>query len=233
MVLVCSDPPFVYLKTHKTASTSVEMALQRALEDDPAAEITERTPARLTARGVIGSRLYRRRLDYLTNYRVQKWRPHVAADRVRAWIGEADWARSAKIAMIRNPFDRLVSYFHFKARYRRLAHDWDAQRAAFQDFAASNKWRDDREIVFSRGEFCITHPILFERLREDLARVANSLSIAPVGDLPHTKPRSAPRRDTADYFDPPAIEIVRRRMAWVFEHFDYPERPGAAQLETA
>lgn len=230
MVLVCNDPGFIYLKTRKTGSTSFEMLLEPFCA--PAGHVVrEQTPALISDRGIVGARLQRRGLGFVLNHRLERWRNHLSADRVRRYLGEAAWAARPRIAAVRNPFDRLLSYFFFKARYRHL-HDgpFDALRAAFLEFARGPKWTDDRDIVFSRGQYCIDHAIRLEHKREDIAALARGLGIAISAEaLPHTKKRKpGTKRPVAEFFDADAIATVRRRMSWVFDHFDYPDTPGDA-----
>lgn len=231
MVLVCNDPPFIYLKTRKTAGTSVEMALE-PLCVPSGTPIVEHRPASFTDQGIVG----RRGGDFaprgpLRNVsRLLEWRNHQGAAFVHRKLGRAEWDARPKIACIRNPFDRVVSYFHWSGQRAGTDEDFARTRARFHDWVTSRKWHDDREIVFLKGRFIIDHAIRFEHLAGDLARVAAALGLAAGRiALPLTKSMAKARKahDVPDYFDRDTIEAVKSRMSWVFDHYDYPLEPQA------
>ena len=224
-MLVSHPHRFVFLKTRKTAGTSVEMALQSFCLPEGMEEPEERTAAILSDVGIIGARLKPalREGDSVT------WFNHMAADQIAEGIGAEVFDGYRKIATVRNPFTRTISLFHWK---RRNTHpgpeEWDVQRAAFRDWVLSRKWPDDRRIVHRDGRFCVDHVVRFENLPDGLVDLAGTLGVdAERVSLPHKKDHRAARkgRPPADYFDPDTIDMVRRRLDWVFERFDYPEAP--------
>ncbi len=227
MVLVSHDHAFIFLKTRKTAGTSIEMALE-PLCRPAGAVVTEKTPAIETAAGVVG-----RRLSPLSP-RVRAalpvdWRNHMPAAEIRDALGGGVWARYLKVTAVRDPFDVAVSRYHWERARRGLAEaaDFAQTRAEFAAMATDPGFDGDHDLVHVDAAFAADRTIRYERLAEDLravtAAVAPGAAPAP---LAHAKPTAdRRRRPLADYYDAASIAAVRRAFAWAFDRFDYPDRP--------
>ena len=234
MVLVCTDPPFVFLKTRKTAGTSVEMVLERYC-GPPERAITEETPGLFSPFGIIGHREMKRAGARERDLSV--WRQHLPAREIRKMVTPAFWDSAARITTVRNPFDRAVSLFHWLRHLAGSAPlpDFASTRAAFADWIAQAGGLGDKPIVHVHGDFAPTHVIRFEHLAADLARTCAALGLADPPPLPVTKPRARAGEEppTAAYFDAASTAIVRRECAWMFTAGGYdttvPQSvPGAA-----
>lgn len=232
MVMVSHAREFIFLKTRKTAGTSVEMVLE-PLCRPPGAEVSERTPTLISAQGIVGRRLTPRpRLFRLRRLLGQTdWYNHMPAIEVRAALGAARWDRYRKIATIRNPFDLAVSRYHWELARHGLPEtgDFAETRARFRAMLLSGQFDGDHPIVHLGGRYVIDEMIRFETIQADLdALMARLAPGAPPVALPHTKKTSNRRQHAvAEYFDAEGIAAIRKSAAWVFERFGYPERPGA------
>lgn len=229
MVLVSHTHRFIFLKTRKTAGTSIEMALQPFCTP-PGTAVTEKTRAMETAEGVVGQRLYRP--DQMNDLD-RKWFHHIAAHRIRDQLGAATFAAYLKLTSVRNPFDRMVSAFHWdrESRKRPELADFADIRKAFRAYVLDTGWNDDRVVTHVGADYVPQDAIRYERMAEDLARVSARLGIAlpDAAALPVTK-STGERRKTypvAEYFDADTIARVRKKLGWVFDHYAYPPLPGA------
>ncbi|RVT82752.1 hypothetical protein DXV76_16080 [Rhodobacteraceae bacterium CCMM004] len=223
VVLVSHDREFVFLKTRKTAGTSVEMLLEPFCVP-PGTPIAEATPYRESAHGIVGRRLG-------TGKRPPHWklRTHAYAVEVRLAIGARRFARYVKISTVRNPFDRTVSYFHWINQERLTGmRDFADIRSAFHDWVLTGRWHSDSWTVHLFGRYVVDHMVRFERLAKDMASLNRDLDLGiDPGDLPTTKSMARTRKayDVPDYFDAETEARVRKRQSWVFDYFDYPTRP--------
>lgn len=229
MVLVCHKHDFIFLKTRKTAGTSVEMALE-TLCVPPGQKITEYRPVQKSEYGIVGSRGDDYKLTGLNKLRRPwDWRNHQTASFVYRMIGKKFWDQCTKITSVRNPFDRMVSHYHYVTNYHgNTETDFDSIRAAFRNFCHSNRWSDDRRIVHLKDKFIIDHAVRFENMVDDLETIARKLDLPlETHALPVTKSMAKTRKkyDVPDYYDNDLIELVKKRMSWVFDHFDYPLEP--------
>ena len=217
---------FIFLKTRKTAGTSVEMALQPYCAPELEGAVEEAVSATVSEQGIIGTRkIPRKKLTGLN----AEWFNHMSASEVAEKVGRETFFAYPRITTVRNPFDQLVSRCHWQMHQGRGSYsNFDELKAYFRDLILNRNWPDDREIVFLDGEFIIDHVVRFEHLRDDLGSLSDILNLdTRYMHLPHTKDTGAARRGqaVADYFDQDTIEEVRRRMAWVFERFNYPDTP--------
>ena len=233
MVLVSYRYNFIYLKSRKTAGTSVEMALE-PLCTPPGATVTEATETSKTQYGIVGRRGKKRKSLPLLG-RVEKlllrWEAQKPAWAVRFGVGKRCWDRSTRIANIRNPFDKVISWYHFEHRHEGNVKnlDFSILRKNFLEQLKGGRFGGDRNIFFIGDNYVIDRIIRFEHLRDDLTALQRELElpIDPVAGLSHEKSMKESRRNypVPDYFDREAIEIVKSNYDWVFDRFDYPTEP--------
>ncbi|PAW60810.1 MAG: hypothetical protein B9S37_07620 [Verrucomicrobiia bacterium Tous-C3TDCM] len=115
---------FIFIKTHKTAGSSMESALAPLC--GPEDIITPMESNRLTdipknyhANNVIGkvyaqSKLFRKCINRHSNFLGKWYYEHMPAVRVRQLIGEEIWNSYKKICFERNPWAKVVSYYNWK-----------------------------------------------------------------------------------------------------------------------
>lgn len=233
MVLVSFDKEFVFLKTRKTAGTTVEMCLEPAYAPSRG-PVKEKTKSRVTKQGIVGSRLSGLRHPKWLFRNSNRWRNHMPAEEVREAIGDDRFDRYTKITSVRNPFDRCVSLFHYRnPDLVRGGADFAEIHAAFRDFILQVNWPGDVETTHVRGRFCVDRVIRFESLAEDIRAVAAEMGVQlQEGAVPHTKSTASARKAhaTADYYDRETTEKVKSKMAWVFDHYGYPVTPEEAKV---
>lgn len=233
MVMVSHQHEFIFLKSRKTAGTSIEMSLE-PLCGAPRAEVTEATPARVSRQGVIGRRVlgrprYIKLAQKLHIPFVPNWHNHMTAADVRAALGAARWTRYRKITSVRNPFDRAVSSFHWQefAKGLPVEDDFSVVRSRFRDWVARTRPDSDKDVLFLDGAFTCDLAIRFESLAADLEKIYHMFDPAagPV-KIYHVKD-AGPRRKqpVPEYFDEASIATVLEHSAWVFDRFGYPDRP--------
>src|SRR4051812_46185541 len=102
--MLCSHvKKFIYLKTIKTAGTSIEMFLERVCCPPELYVETQSRRELITDHGVIGSRG--------NKIPGSRFPSHLAAGKVRERLGEEVWNAYYKFCAIRNPYDKVVSRF--------------------------------------------------------------------------------------------------------------------------
>jgi hypothetical protein len=228
MVMVSHSHRFIFLKTRKTAGTSVEMALQH-LCTPPGTPVTEPTPVLDTRFGIVGRRHAARPPWSRLIFWRKDWYNHMPADQIARALGRKTWTDYRKVATIRNPFDLAVSRYHFDLARRHLPEkaDFRETQADFRDMVFRMSIDHDHDLVHLDGKFVCDEVILFEDLREQVARIARIFAPGtPAPELPHAK-KTANRRThpVAEYFDEASIGRILQTSGWVFDRFGYPDRP--------
>jgi hypothetical protein len=224
MVLVCHPHRFIFMKTHKTAGTSVEMYLERFCVPEDRYAGTEAVAETVTEVGIVGSRRSGKT-------RSDTWVNHMPAERVRALLGPEIWDGYTKITSVRNPYARMLSHYFWLHDQHYPIDDvgFERARAGFAGFVKGGwfgrrKWTNDLEIVAVDGRVAMDAFVRQEHLADDLAALCTRLGLPWEPErLPVTKQRHGDRAryPLAAYYTPETRDIVRREFDWVFSLFDY------------
>ncbi|WP_264210955.1 sulfotransferase family protein [Leisingera thetidis] len=227
MVLVCHDHKFIFLKTRKTAGTSIEMLLE-PLCTPPGRTVTERTSGCASKHGIVGFRLLGEKTEPPS-----VWRSHMPAYQVRRELPREQWQTYRKLSCLRNPFDRSVSLFFWLRDAGGLPpfSSLDAARAAFRRFILEGNMKADKSIVHRKGKFILDGFIRFEALVSDTAEMAERLGL-PVNaaEMPRSKDKTSRLSGipVSDYFDTETARATCDQLAWMFEHGGYSRHPEDA-----
>lgn len=232
-MLVSHLKKFIFLKTGKTAGTSVEEYFEPWCLPPGAYEAQHKRAASVTRQGMVGARgkEFHASAGGLIS--------HITAADLRARVGRDVWDRYFKFAIVRNPFSKVVSWYHFRlsdAQSAELARSGGGAviehfRAWLQDGARLPRDKGYCEI---EGVFALDFLMRFERLRGDLERVCGRLDI-PFD--PHALPRRKMGKrsgfpDWPDYYDEISAEIIRERYRWEFDTFGYARDPSLGDAAT-
>lgn len=235
MVLVCHTHEFIYQKTMKTAGTSVEMALE-PLCAAPGHRVVEATPAIISDYGVIGARRGPANVDQTG------WASHLSAWQTRKLAGPRVWNNYERIAVIRNPFDKAVSWFFWSTRFKpvAVADRIPAFRAFLKDKHDKGYFKSAADVDFKachiRGLPVIHRYLKMEELRTEIDELGEGWGMAPgTIKLPATKTnvRASDRLPVAAYFDQASIDILRRGQDWIFRAGRYDRTPHVAERASA
>ncbi|MEO5916778.1 MAG: sulfotransferase family 2 domain-containing protein [Luteolibacter sp.] len=195
---------FIFLKTTKTAGTSIEIALSKFCgPDDIITPITQEDEKIRRNLGYPGPQNYLAPWwkygikDFITLIRKKRKKPlyynHIPAAEVRARIGKEIWESYFKFCVERNPWDRAVSFYYWKNRAE--------PRAPFSEYIDSNApviLRKNGWGVYTIDDAVVVDSICrFENLAEDLEAIRLRLSLPEKLELPRAKSRF--RKNEAGY----------------------------------
>jgi hypothetical protein len=191
---------FLFVHIPKTAGNSIQSVLREYSEDELVALRSEQD-------GVERFGLRN------PKYKIKK---HSTLAEYRAALGEEQFAELYKFACVRNPWDRMVSYY-FTPTQNTVALDQKKFRKIIvkalpvADYLRLNKHDND---PFEN----VNYIIRFENLVNDFRAVCAALDVLPV-KLPQYN-RST-REHYSKYYDDELRELVRARFAAEIEHFGY------------
>lgn len=208
-MLVSESRRFLFVHVQKTAGTSLTRLLEPwALQ--PNAGRWNRVLSDLGLR---------------RNWREAFYRKHAPLCLAEARLPAEHFDAFLKIAFVRNPWDRMVSWYHYVLATPSHHLHRRTQNADFDAFlhriTASPKRSQWCMLVDAQGRLRIDFIGRFERLHDDVRELARKL------DLPQLElaPAAAPPRDYRSFYSDASADRVAKAFAREIEHFDYRFEP--------
>ena len=227
-MIVSYSHRFIFVRTRKVASTSVEMFLSQFCDEQDI--ITPLTPGEETLRHNIKPRNFRipgcGRARVLRIVGELVGRPaighggfynHMPAKEIRRLIGEQAWNDCYKISIERNPWDRQVSLYNWHYRDR-------DPKPSFDRFIRSpfhRKISPNFDTYAIDGKIAADHVCRYESLEEDLSFVLKQIGIDARVELPRAKSSFRAGRHWRDYYTPKTRDIVADWYAREIAAFGY------------
>src|SRR5581483_1912891 len=221
---------FAFIHVRKTAGTSIVRVLETS---DPQLYLNEKG-----LWDVLQVHPDRRRLlSLLREYYLvgsvdnfPQW--HLPAMVVRQLIGQANWAKLFTFAFVRNPWDLVVSAYHFEKNY--LAQPsvgrFERDRAEalrrchdFEEFVRLYPLLEPRDmtsmIVDENNDLMVDYIGRFETLKSDFAHVCSTIGLPKI-ELPHENVRPN-RKEYRGYYSNDTRTLVAKYFARDIRNFDY------------
>ena len=208
-MLISTQKNFVYTKTFKTASTSVEMYFEPYCTP-PNTPLIQGSKARVSTYGVVGNR---------TGDDNHKYWDHLPAHRIRE-LFPTEWEEYFKFCTMRDPFDKVASgFFFFNPSYDRnnTVQEFRTWLMTKQDTMV------DRDRYMIEDEICMDYFIRYETLYDDIEMVCNHLGL-------DFEPENVPelKRDYRDrslslseLYDRDTIDLVTSHYEFELDYFNY------------
>ena len=197
---------FIFLKTNKTAGTSIEIALSGVCGDDdiisPISPEDEKTRSELGYPGpqhhLATAREYGMKditKLLLKGRKKNRFYNHMPASAVKASIAEETWSNYYKFCFERNPWDRVISLYYWRCKTEPRP-----SIAQFIDSGALKRLkRKGLELYSIDGKVAVDRIYRFENISEELESICERLGITEELQLPHAKSRF--RKDKRSYRD--------------------------------
>ena len=203
-MILSREYKFIFLKTNKTAGTSIEIALSKFC--GPRDIITPISPEDEKTRSQLG---YRGPQNYLVPLhqntfpdwaklilkrdRKKRFFNHISAREMKPLVAQNDWDGYYKFCVERNPWDRFLSYYYWRCR--------SEPRPSVTEFLASAdpaRLRQKGYDLYTINDLVAVDKICrFEHLEKELEAIRKRLSFPEKLDLPRAK--SGFRRDKRSY----------------------------------
>jgi hypothetical protein len=200
---------FLFIHIDKSAGTSI----QRGLQPHAFPRVDSRLRRRLVLLGG---------LNRLGLHRLVEFPEHVTARVVQNCLPPATYAGLYKFAVVRNPWDRLVSrYAQLLRNPDQPSRHTDKAVNGFEDFVrweiARNKSHQHTYVCDANGKMIVDFIGYFERLEEDFAKICGRLQVN--ASLP--KANSSKHEDYRSYYTPATRELVAEHYRRDIESFGY------------
>jgi hypothetical protein len=216
IMIVSHKHKFIFLKTAKTAGTSIEIALSKFVGDQdivtPISAADEQIRRSLGYRGPQNFRVPCRQHSAVElclaalRGRRKSFYNHMTADEARTLIGENIWNSYYKFCFERNPFDRVISLYYWCHKQE--------PRPTISQFI------DGRQIellslrglgVYTTGDgqIAVDKVGRYESLVDDLEEIRRTLGLSEPLNLPHAK---AFHRKNGRHYSEDIDEHCRRKI---------------------
>lgn len=208
---------FIFIKTHKTAGSSMEMALAPFCGPDDIITPMEANrgsavprnyhEATLLGKSYASSKWVRKCLNRHSPLLGGWYYEHMPAVRVRELVGREIWDGYHKFCFERNPWAKVVSYYNWKK------HGQGRRMPSFRDYVLKSPHRlpTDGRLYFD-GDQCLMEEVLdFEGFQQQFAGLCARLGIPFEGVMPREKTGIA--RDKPyyqDYYDQEIHDAIAR-----------------------
>ena len=213
-LLISHTHKLIYLKTVKTAGTSVEVLLQQYLFPDvPATHAFEGFAGQS---GIVGTRLTTNGFPFFN---------HMTAEQLKVLVGEQIFKEYLRVACIRNPYDKMVSWFWFTmpARLRRLLRHMPflITKTFFASWLNRDFPEPDSGIFLNNDEVQVDIFLRYEDLANDVRELFDRIGLpSEEVRIPNLKSEYRVKPQSwQKYYNRKAAELVYSNYRWEFENF--------------
>lgn len=203
-MLISHKYKFIFLRTEKTAGSSLSEALSKALGDD-VIEADMTRPAWAKYSPIHHGALKRNFPKFFGLH------AHATAKQARSVLGPEIFDTYYKFAVERNPWDRQVSlYVHRKWKHNKPADNFDKDISSFfyrnAEYVRLKNWS-----IYAIGDKVAVDKIVkYENLNEELGAVFEHLGLPEPIELPKLRQYKASRPHYSTFYTDTSREIVRK-----------------------
>jgi len=219
-MLVSHRKKFIYTKTIKTASTAVEIFFEKYCMPEGEWSFHHSTNEHISESGIIGFRGNRKEFEMQS----PKFFHHMPASVIKEYLGDQIWKEYFKFCVIRNPFEKVLSYFfHFKEKNPNG--ESQVMAANFQKWVKERLQHDvdDRNKYLINDRICMDYFIRHENLLEDIKTVCRIIGVPfDPESIPRLKDRHRlPNTRIENYYNTETAALIVKYFAFEFEYFGY------------
>ena len=221
-MIISHSHKFIFIKSFKTAGTSVEAALSNYCSgNDIVTPLNDYRHTRDENGRFIHKSMNAEEFIQLNLPNLQ----HVEALTIRSKVTPEAWKSYFKFSIARNPWDRAVSYFFWDKRrdaalrpkkkfYHYLGvpfNELDELKRVFSSYIKTATWPNNDRFYTIDDELCTDFIIRYESLTEDYSEVCKKLGL-PNATLPRLKGGNRKQRyHYSDYYDEESMAIVAEK----------------------
>ena len=223
-MIISHKHKFIFLKTRKTAGTSIEISLSRYCgKNDIITPITPedekiREKHNVYPQNYLDNKIrFLSNIPYLKKFSMKFWN-HITADQVKERIDEDIWNSYFKFCFDRNPWDKTISMYF-----------WDKNSLGDISFDEYLKTKNGREFrnynfpIYTHNDKVVVDFIgKFENLKDDLEKICKKVGIKFDGWLPKAKGSyRTEKKHYSHYYNDETSELIKNHFKKEIELLGY------------
>lgn len=218
---------FIFIKTRKTAGTSLEIALSKYCgPDDIITPISQKDE--LTRKN-LGCRMAQNYLYSLSQYTpkdivrllyFQKrigFFNHISANEVCHHIPPQIWNTYYKFCFERNPFDKIISRYYWQVK--------NPEKISLTNYIEKLKYKaSDFDLYTNKGKIIVDEVFPYENMESSLVHISSKLGFNETLDLTNIKAKGGTRKEKTHYkalLSEKDIELIKLYFSNEISTFDY------------
>ena len=210
---------FVFVHIYKTGGTTVTPRLL------PYARLRERIASYYLTRYPVKLLNVALGIQDRGNAWINGLHKHASAAQVKAYLGEETYRRYFSFAFVRNPYDWLVSLYHYIGQHRLHREHRQASAMSFEDFVRREISRGaprQSDFITEDGQLIVDYVGSLERLGESVSEIFARIGLPALAEqeLPRKNP-SQRREDYMSYYSAGLRDAVYDYYRRDFELFGY------------
>ncbi|PHS11410.1 MAG: sulfotransferase [Blastopirellula sp.] len=210
MCLISYEKNFLFIHVPKTGGKSLGNVLV-SVSEDPRTYLVNRL-----------LEMIKIRVNHYGPYRSKRFRGHSTAATIRKHFPRDVYNSLFKFAIVRNPWDALVSQYHFVLESTNNKRHKQVKGKSFEEFIywylnKPNKGRQKQFVADAQGNCIVDFVGRFESLAEDTNYILDILGME--GQLSHIGPSK--HRDYRTYYSDQLAEFVGDQLADDAQFFGY------------
>ena len=225
-MIVCHEHKFIFVKTRKTAGTSIETALSSFCgPSDVITSLSSEDEAARTKLGLRGMQnIHVPMIRYsisdiatLATLKRKRFHNHTPSSEVRKYLGQQIYSKYFVFCVERNPYDRAVSQYFFKNRKF-------SEKPPMPEFlkTLSTPSMSNWDVYTQKSQIAVDKVLRYENLEHDLNEVGNFLGLNIDISLIHAKSHTrTDRRNYREVIDSESRSIIEARCANEIKYFGY------------
>jgi hypothetical protein len=224
-MIISHKHKFIFIKTHKTASTSIEIALSSICGAQDV--ITQLSPQSIREKyGLVekqNTNVALNRYSYLEFFNAlitrkkKKFHQHMTCKEVKKSVSKSVWNSYYKFSIERNPFDRMVSLYYWRDADKKYSSILQFLKGVnFNNTDSFNKYTID-------GKVAVDKVYQYEDLDYFLADFSKKIGLEKPLKLPNYHAKSDTRKvnDYKQILDHESREFIEKRFKRVIDLFGY------------
>ena len=229
-MIVMHSKKLIFLKTKKTAGSSVEFLLTKYCDDEdiitPLSEEEEKIREEMYGRKAqnyvipLSKWTFSDYIRYMKGKKVEFYN-HISALKVRKYVGKETWEKYYKVCFERNPYDKVISYVYFK--YHHLIKEPHELNKYIDIPFLKTLIKGGRKIYTDdKLNIIVDKVYLYEDLEHSVAEILSKIGVDYSGDIPKLKSNYRKTRISPEkILGKESIALINSYFEWEFEMFNY------------